>query len=80
MLNYAWIIFVPPLVAALINIFFGRRIGKPAAGYLGALAVGLSFLVAVAIFVSLWRLPVEERAVTVTLLSLIHISEPTRPY
>ena len=51
MLNYAWIIFVPPLLAALINIFFGRRIGKPAAGYLGALAVGLSFLVAVAIFV-----------------------------
>ncbi len=73
MLNYAWIIFVPPLVAALINIFFGRRIGKPAAGYLGALAVGLSFLVAVAIFVSLWRLPVEERAVTVTLWSWITI-------
>ena len=73
MLNYAWIIFVPPLVAALINIFFGRRIGKPAAGYLGALAVGLSFVIAVAIFLSLSRLPAEERGVTVMLWPWITI-------
>jgi len=73
MLNYAWIIFVPPLLAALINIFFGRRIGKPAAGYLGALAVGLSFLVAVAIFVGLYQLPAEERSVTIMLWSWITI-------
>ncbi len=71
--NYAWIIFVPPLLAALVNIFFGRRIGKPAAGYLGALAVGLSFLIAVAIFAGLYQLPAEERSVTVTLWSWIKI-------
>jgi len=75
MLNYAWLIFVPPLAALLFNIFFGRRLGKPAAGYLGAAAVGLSFAVAVALFISLGRLPAEERSVTVLLWSWIEIGQ-----
>lgn len=73
MLDYAWLIFIPPLVALLINAFFGRRLGRPLAGYLGALAVGLSFLAAVGIFAGLLALPVEERSHTVVLWSWIHI-------
>ena len=75
MLNYAWLIFVPPLVALLINLFLGRRMGRPAAGYLGAPAVGLSFVIAVALFISLVRLPAEERRVTVLLWSWIEIGQ-----
>ena len=64
MLNYAWLIFVPPLIALLINIFLGRRLGRTISGWLGALAVGLSFVVAVGLYLSLYGLPVEERSVT----------------
>ena len=73
MLNYAWLIFVPPLIALLINIFFGRRLGRTVSGWLGALAVGLSFVVAVGLYLSLYRLPVEERQVTVVLWDWITI-------
>ncbi|MEA3335450.1 MAG: NADH-quinone oxidoreductase subunit L [Chloroflexota bacterium] len=73
MLNFAWLIFIPPLVALLINAFFGRRLGKPGAGYLGALAVGLSFLVAVGIFVGLLALPPDDRSVQVFLWQWITI-------
>jgi NADH-quinone oxidoreductase subunit L len=73
MLDYAWLIFVPPLAALLVNTFFGRRLGKPLAGYLGALAVGLSFLVAAGIFAGLLGLPEEERSHTIVMWSWIHI-------
>jgi NADH-quinone oxidoreductase subunit L len=73
MLDLAWIIFIPPILALLINAFFGRRLGKPAAGYLGALAVGFSFLVAVVILAGLLQLPEEERSVEVFLWQWITI-------
>ncbi len=75
MLNYSWLIFVPPLAALLLNLFFGRRYGPRVAGFLGAGAVGLSFLVAVAMFFSLRALPVEERTVQTLLWEWIHIGE-----
>ncbi|MFZ2487845.1 MAG: NADH-quinone oxidoreductase subunit L [Anaerolineae bacterium] len=75
MLNYAWLIFVPPLAALLINLFFGRRLGKPAAGYLGAAAVGLSFLVAVGLFLGLAQRPAEERFFELPLWSWINIGD-----
>lgn len=75
MLDYAWLIFVPPLATLLINVFFGRRLGRRLAGALGALAVGLSFLVAVGLFLSLLRLPAEERSHQVLLWSWIQIGD-----
>ncbi|HYY25980.1 MAG TPA: NADH-quinone oxidoreductase subunit L, partial [Candidatus Udaeobacter sp.] len=48
-----WIPFIP-LLACLFNVFFGRRIGKWAAGVLASLAVGASFAIALYVF---WRLP-----------------------
>ena len=43
-----------PLLAALINIFFGARLGKKAAGLSACAAVGLSFAIALYVF---WLLP-----------------------
>ena len=65
MLNFAWLLFVFPLLGALINLLIGRRLGKTA-GWLGAAAIGLAFAVAVGLFVALWARPAEQ-------LSLIHI-------
>ncbi len=73
MLDIAWIIFLPPISALLLNTFFGRRIGKPWAGYLASLAVLLSFLAAAGIFFGLLGLPVEERSHEVLLWSWIGI-------
>ena len=75
MLNYAWLIFVPPLLALLLNLFFGRRYGPRVAGFLGAAAVGLSFLIAVGIQLSLIALPAEERSVEVSLWQWIQIGQ-----
>lgn len=75
MLNYSWLIFIPPLAALLLNLFFGRRYGPRVAGFLGAAAVGLSFLVAVGIELSLLALPVEERSVEVPLWQWIQIGQ-----
>ena len=62
MLNFAWLLLVFPLLGALINLLIGRRLGK-AAGWLGAAAIGLAFVVAVGLFVGLWARPAEERSV-----------------
>ncbi|MER2600078.1 MAG: NADH-quinone oxidoreductase subunit L [Caldilineales bacterium] len=75
MLNYAWLIFIPPLAALLFNLFFGRRLTRPLPGYLGAAAVGLSFLVALGLFVGLRQLPVEERSFQLVLWSWLHTGQ-----
>ncbi|MGB4975466.1 MAG: NADH-quinone oxidoreductase subunit L [Anaerolineae bacterium] len=62
MLNFAWLLLVFPLLGALINLLIGRRLGK-AAGWLGAAAIGLAFVVAVGLFAGLWARPAEERSV-----------------
>ncbi len=62
MLNFAWLLLVFPLLGALINLVIGRRLGR-AAGWLGAAAIGLAFVVAVGLFVGLWARPAEERSV-----------------
>ena len=44
--EWMWLIPAVPLVAAGINLFAGRRLGK-GAGWLGSAAVASSFLLAV---------------------------------
>ena len=46
MADYLWLIVALPLAGFLINIFFGKRIGEPLAGWLGFLLVGASWLIA----------------------------------
>ena len=40
------ILLALPLAGFLVLLFFGKRLGEPAAGYLGSATVGLSFLLA----------------------------------
>jgi NADH-quinone oxidoreductase subunit L len=42
-----------PLLGAAVNIFFGARLGRKAAGYLACAAVALSFLVSLQVFLLL---------------------------
>ena len=49
-LNFVWLIPALPLVAFLINGFFGRRLGRTA-GYLASALVGITFLLCVLAFV-----------------------------
>ncbi len=47
-----WLLPALPGVGALVNGLFGRRLGKPLAGYLACATVGASFLLAASIFVT----------------------------
>jgi NADH-quinone oxidoreductase subunit L len=51
-LDYAWLILVFPLAGVLLNAFFGRRLGKRAVAWIACAAVGLAFLVALGILIS----------------------------
>ncbi len=62
MLDFAWLLLVFPLAGAVLNLMFGRRLGK-AAGWLGAAAIALAFGVAVGLFLALNALPATERSV-----------------
>jgi NADH-quinone oxidoreductase subunit L len=48
-----WIPLIP-LLGSLINLFFGRAVGKQTAGALASAAVGVSFALALVVF---WQLP-----------------------
>ncbi len=47
-----WLLPVFPGIGALINGLFGKRLGKPLAGYLACAAVGASFLLAAGVFLT----------------------------
>lgn len=67
MLDYAWLMLLFPALGTLIISLFGTRLGKRAVSILAPAMVFLSFVVAVAAFVSLLGLPVGERSREVTL-------------
>ena len=41
--DFIWIVIALPLVGAVASLAFGKRLGEPAAGYLGATTVALAF-------------------------------------
>ena len=61
LLKLAWLVPLYPLIGAIINGFFGLRIGKNAVGLIAAGSIGLSFLTTLFIFVGLLLTPAEER-------------------
>jgi NADH-quinone oxidoreductase subunit L len=73
MIEYAWLLLALPAAGALINLFFGGRLGKNAVGWIGAGAVILAFGVALGVLMGLLGLPAEERVVTVVLWDWITI-------
>ena len=63
MMDYVWLIPLFPLIGFLINGLVGKSLPKGVVGTIGATAVGLSFLVTVAIFLELLKLPADARSV-----------------
>jgi NADH-quinone oxidoreductase subunit L len=64
-----WLIPALPLAGFLFLLVFGRRLGEPIAGWIATSAVASSFVVTVAMFLSLRGQPEEERQYTQTLFS-----------
>jgi NADH-quinone oxidoreductase subunit L len=63
MMDYVWLIPLFPLIGFLINGLVGKSLPKSVVGTIGAAAVGLSFLVTVAIFLEVLKLPANARSV-----------------
>ncbi len=63
MINYVWLIPVFPLIGFIINGFWGKKLPKGVVGTIGSAAVGLSFLLTVAIFLEFIKLPMDARPV-----------------
>ena len=57
MFDYVWLIPTFPLIGFLINGLYGKKLPKNVVGTIGATAVGLSFLLTVAIFLEFLKLP-----------------------
>ena len=53
MIDLVWLIPIFPLIGFLINGLFGKRFPEKVIGWIGALSVGASFLVALSIFMQL---------------------------
>ena len=63
MMDYVWLIPLFPLIGFCINGLVGKSLPKGVVGAIGASAVGLSFLVTVAIFLEFLKLPAGKTAV-----------------
>ena len=53
MFDLAWLLIAFPAAGALINLFVGHRLEKKMIGFIGAGAVGASFLVTLGLWFSL---------------------------
>ena len=71
-LGLLWLIPALPLAGAAINLFFGKRLGKPA-GVLGSLTVLASFALAALAVRDLLALPAEQRLVLQHLFDWISV-------
>jgi len=63
MIDLVWLIPVFPLIGFLINGLIGKQFPEKAIGWIGSLAVGSSFVVAVLIFLELLGMPPASRSV-----------------
>jgi NADH-quinone oxidoreductase subunit L len=61
--TYAWLCLLAPLAGLLVNAFGYRLMRGSLAGWIGTLALGVSFVGAVLCFLALQDLPAEERQV-----------------
>lgn len=70
--QYVGLIVLFPLIGVVINGLFGRKLkNETLIGSIGSGMVGLSFLVAVGIFIEMLGMPAEERGSVVTLFTWI---------
>jgi NADH-quinone oxidoreductase subunit L len=71
MMDYVWLIPLFPFIGFLINGLLGKRLPKNVVGTIGSLAVGLSFLLTVGIFLEFLQLPHGDRVVEKTVFTWI---------
>jgi NADH-quinone oxidoreductase subunit L len=64
--HYEWLPILLPLLGALVNGLFGRRLGRRAVGLLACATVGLAFVVAATIYWGLALVSPEQRAVPIS--------------
>ena len=63
MVNVAYLMLLFPLAGFLLLVAFGRRMGEPAAGWVGTIAVFGSFVAACVVLAGLLGLPSDHRVV-----------------
>ncbi|KIQ24221.1 NADH:ubiquinone oxidoreductase subunit L [Flavobacterium sp. MEB061] len=69
--NLALVLVLAPFLGFLINVFFGKTLGKTASGIIGTVSVLVSFLVTIFFFNQLAQ---TEKAIQITLFDWIQIS------
>ena len=78
-LEYSLVALLSPLIGGVLAAFLGKLLGKIFVNVVTILGVTISFALSIIIALDIW----ESSAVlnqNIYTLSLIHISEPTRPY
>jgi NADH-quinone oxidoreductase subunit L len=63
MTDYVGLIPLFPAIGFALNLFFGRRMGKGAVGFIACAAIGLSFLVSFLVFLDLLKMAPASRSV-----------------
>jgi NADH-quinone oxidoreductase subunit L len=69
MVNAAYAIVALPLLGFALNLVFGRRLGEPAAGWLGTLAAAGSFVATLVVWVAMLGKPAADRVADLTVFT-----------
>jgi NADH-quinone oxidoreductase subunit L len=72
-INFAYAIPALPLLGFFVLVFFGKRLGDPRAGWIGAGAIGLSFLATLVTWLGLLTREGEFRRYDKHVLDWIHV-------
>ncbi len=79
MIPYVWLVLFFPLIGFVINGLYGKRFPKNLVGAIGAGVIGLSFALAVGIFLEFLKLPAAARPVEVVVYSWIAAGKFSAP-
>jgi NADH-quinone oxidoreductase subunit L len=69
MVNAAYAIVALPLLGFALNLVFGRRLGEPAAGWLGTTAAAGSFVATLVVWVAMLGKPAASRVADLTVFT-----------
>ena len=69
--NLALVLLLTPFLGFLINIFFGKALGKTISGIIGTLSIVVSFLVSISFFLQISQ---TQQAINIQLFDWIQIS------
>ncbi|MGR3218767.1 MAG: NADH-quinone oxidoreductase subunit L [Candidatus Anammoxibacter sp.] len=61
MLNHVWLILLFPALGSAMNMLYGKKLSKKTSGRIACAVIGISFFLSILVFLSLIKLPPEER-------------------